>query len=99
MAITLYDLCGADPARRFSPYCWRTRLALAQKGLATETIPWRFTDRDETSDHAPCRAAVLRSCRLTLRSAADLRWVADGSSRLDRGRQCALARRHSQAVR
>jgi glutathione S-transferase len=46
MAITLYDLAGADPARRFSPYCWRTRMALAHKGLAVETVPWRFTDRE-----------------------------------------------------
>ncbi|MBW6401658.1 glutathione S-transferase family protein [Roseomonas sp. HJA6] len=45
MPITLYDLAGADPARRFSPYCWRARLALAQKGLDVETIPWRFTER------------------------------------------------------
>jgi glutathione S-transferase len=46
MTITLYDLAGADPARRFSPYCWRTKLALAHKGLAVETVPWRFTDKD-----------------------------------------------------
>jgi glutathione S-transferase len=39
----LYDLAGADPARRFSPFCWRTRLALAHKGLEVETVPWRFT--------------------------------------------------------
>ncbi len=41
----LYDLAGADPAIRFSPYCWRIRLALAHKGIAVETIPWRFTDK------------------------------------------------------
>jgi len=59
MAITLYDLCGADPARRFSPYCWRTRLALAQKGLATETIPWRFTDRDALARHGAEKVPVI----------------------------------------
>ena len=42
----MYDLAGADPTVRFSPYCWRTRLALAHKGLIVETIPWRFTDND-----------------------------------------------------
>jgi glutathione S-transferase len=42
----LYDLAGADPERRFSPYCWRTKLALAHKGLNdVETIPWRFTEK------------------------------------------------------
>ncbi len=44
MTMTMYDLAGADPALRFSPYCWRTRFALAHKGLPVETIPWRFTD-------------------------------------------------------
>jgi glutathione S-transferase len=42
----LYDLAAADPALRFSPFCWRSKLALAHKGLTVETIPWRFTDKD-----------------------------------------------------
>jgi glutathione S-transferase len=46
MSIVLYDLAGADPDVRFSPYCWRTRFALAHKGLPVETVPWRFSDRD-----------------------------------------------------
>jgi glutathione S-transferase len=46
MAITMYDLCGAEANRRFSPFCWRTRMALAHKGLEVETIPWRFTEKD-----------------------------------------------------
>lgn len=41
----LYDLAGADPNRRFSPFCWRIKLALAHKGLEVETVPWRFTDK------------------------------------------------------
>ena len=44
MAMTLYELAGADPAQRFSPYCWRTRFALAHKGLEVEAAPWRFTE-------------------------------------------------------
>jgi glutathione S-transferase len=46
MTVTLYDLAGAEPARRFSPYCWRIRMALAHKGIVPETVPWRFTDRE-----------------------------------------------------
>jgi glutathione S-transferase len=46
MTVTLYDLAGAEPARRFSPYCWRIRMALAHKGVVPETVPWRFTDRE-----------------------------------------------------
>lgn len=38
----LYELCGADPARVFSPFCWRSRLALAHKGLDFTSMPWRF---------------------------------------------------------
>lgn len=47
MTITLYDLAGAEPNRRFSPFCWRTRMALAHKGLEVETVPWRFTEKDK----------------------------------------------------
>jgi len=43
--IRMYDLAGADPNRRFSPFCWRTKLALAHKQLNVETIPWRYKDR------------------------------------------------------
>jgi glutathione S-transferase len=45
MAVTFYDLAGADPALRFSPFCWRTRMALAHKGLEATSIPWRFTEK------------------------------------------------------
>lgn len=43
MSVIFYDLCGADD-RRFSPYCWRTRMALAHKGLEVDTRPTRFTE-------------------------------------------------------
>ena len=44
MARQLYELAGEDPARRFSPFCWRARMALAHKGLDAEVVPWRFTE-------------------------------------------------------
>jgi glutathione S-transferase len=40
--IELFELAGADEAVRFSPYCWRIRMALAHKGLDAETVPWHF---------------------------------------------------------
>lgn len=43
MTVVLYDLCGAE-GRRFSPYCWRARMALAHKGLDVEVRPTRFTE-------------------------------------------------------
>jgi glutathione S-transferase len=47
MPITMYDLAGSDSDRRFSPFCWRARMAIAHKGLAVETVPWRFTEKDK----------------------------------------------------
>lgn len=38
----LYDLAAAD-GRRFSPFCWRIKMALAHKGLAFETVATPFT--------------------------------------------------------
>lgn len=59
MARILYDLCGSDPARRFSPYCWRTKLALAHKGLEVETRPWRFTETGMIGAHGSEKVPVL----------------------------------------
>lgn len=44
MARKLYELCGSDPDHRFSPFCWRSRMALAHKGIEAEAMPWRFTE-------------------------------------------------------
>jgi glutathione S-transferase len=55
----LYDLAGAQPERRFSPYCWRAKLALAHKGLAFDSIPWRFTDKDLIAFSGQGRVPVL----------------------------------------
>ncbi len=60
MAIIMFDLAGADPALRFSPYCWRIRMALAHKGLDVETIPWRFTEKDVIAFSGQGRVPVIR---------------------------------------
>ncbi|HTI66623.1 MAG TPA: glutathione S-transferase family protein, partial [Caulobacteraceae bacterium] len=57
--LRLYDLAGADPSRRFSPYCWRIRLALAHKGLEVETVPWRFTDKAAIAPSGQGKVPVL----------------------------------------
>jgi glutathione S-transferase len=46
MTLKMWDLAGAEDDRRFSPYCWRVKLALAHKGMQAETVPWRFTEKD-----------------------------------------------------
>ncbi len=45
MTMKLWELAGAEDDRLFSPYCWRTRLALAPKGLQAQTVPWRFPEK------------------------------------------------------
>jgi len=60
MTIRMYDLAGADPAVRFSPYCWRIRMALAHKGLEVETIPWRFCDKEAIAFSGQGLVPVLR---------------------------------------
>ena len=59
MAITLYDLAGAEADRRFSPFCWRTRMALAHKRLAVETVPWRFIEKDKLPSPNQGRVPVI----------------------------------------
>lgn len=55
----LYDLAGAEADRRFSPFCWRTRLALAHKDLPVATIPWRFTEKQKIAPSGQGRVPVL----------------------------------------
>jgi glutathione S-transferase len=59
MAITLYDLAGSEAERRFSPFCWRTKMALAHKGLVAETVPWRFTEKDKLPPPNAGRVPVI----------------------------------------
>jgi len=59
MPLKLYELVGADPSRPFSPFCWRTRMALAHKGLSAETIPWCFTEKSAIASHGSEKVPVL----------------------------------------
>lgn len=59
MARKLYELVGIEDDRRFSPYCWRSRMALAHKGLPTESVPWRFTDTEAIRFSGQGRVPVL----------------------------------------
>lgn len=59
MARKLYELCGVDPKRVFSPFCWRIRMALAHKGLEHETVPWRFTEKQVLSFAGSDKVPVL----------------------------------------
>ena len=57
--LALYELAGADPELRFSPHAWKTRMALAHKGLAARGIPWRFAEREVIAAHGASTVPVL----------------------------------------
>jgi glutathione S-transferase len=59
MALKLFELVGTDETRPFSPFCWRTRMALAHKGLGAESIPWRFTEKPAISPYKSEKVPVL----------------------------------------
>lgn len=59
MALQLFELVGTEDDRPFSPYCWRTRMALAHKGLEATSIPWRFTEKDALARHRSEKVPVL----------------------------------------
>jgi glutathione S-transferase len=54
MTLQLFEL-----VRPFSPYCWRTRMALAHKGLSAESIPWCFTEKAAIAHHGSEKVPVL----------------------------------------
>jgi len=59
MSLKLFELVGTDESRPFSPYCWRTRMALAHKGLEADTIPWRFTEKAAIASYGSEKVPVL----------------------------------------
>lgn len=59
MPRVLYELLG-DADARFSPFCWRTRLALAHKGLELdEIISVGFTDKKKIAFSGQDRVPVF----------------------------------------
>jgi glutathione S-transferase len=59
MPLKLFELVGTDVGRPFSPFCWRTRMALAHKGLSAESIPWCFTEKHAMAPHKSEKVPVL----------------------------------------
>jgi hypothetical protein len=86
MGLQLYDLAGAEPKRRFSPYCWRIKLSLMHMGLAFDTIPRRFTDKDAIAfsgqGRVPVGRALMRHSFVGFDLCTGPRRVADGLGRL-----------------
>jgi glutathione S-transferase len=59
MTLKLFELVGSDADRPFSPFCWRTRMALAHKGLEVGSIPWRFTEKAAIAGYRSEKVPVL----------------------------------------
>ena len=59
MAITFYDLCGKS-GKRFSPFGWRTRMALAHKGLDYTLELVKFTEKDKVAFSGQKLVPVIR---------------------------------------
>jgi glutathione S-transferase len=57
--LKLFDLAARDEKLRFSPYCWRAKMALRHKGLDFVTTPWRFTDKETIGQTGQGRVPVL----------------------------------------
>lgn len=60
MTIQLYDLAGREDHWRFSPFCWRIRMALAHKELPVEALPWRFTETERLAFSGQSKVPVIR---------------------------------------
>lgn len=60
MTIVFYDLIGSDPARPFSPHCWKVALALAHKGLDHRSQLTPYRDIPTVENGASKTLPVLR---------------------------------------
>ncbi len=60
MTRKLYALCGADRTRPFSPHVWKTKLALAHKGLGFDVAPVGFTEIPRLEQGATKIVPLLR---------------------------------------
>ncbi|RWG38124.1 MAG: glutathione S-transferase family protein [Mesorhizobium sp.] len=60
MTILFYDLVGHDAKRPFSPHCWKTKMALAHKGLDATKVPTRFLEVPKVEGGASKTVPVIR---------------------------------------
>ena len=70
--LKLYEVAGEDVAFRPSPYCWRTRMALAHKGLAFEPVPWRAVEKDRIAKSGGGTVPVLVDGNRWIRESWDI---------------------------
>lgn len=57
--IKLYDLAARDERLRFSPFCWRSKMALKHKEMEFDPLPWHFTEKDLIAQTGQGRVPVM----------------------------------------
>ncbi|WP_176797734.1 glutathione S-transferase N-terminal domain-containing protein [Ruegeria halocynthiae] len=55
----LFEVVGANPKAHLSPYCWRSRMALANKQLSFDSEPWHITEKQRIARSGGVTAPVL----------------------------------------
>lgn len=70
--LQMFELAGADAQVRFSPNCWRIRLALIHKGLDCERLDWRFTEKQRIAASGQGKVPVLLDGALVLHESWDI---------------------------
>lgn len=72
MTIVLYDLCAGDTERRFSPACWKVRMALAHKGLPFEARATPYARIREIGDGFSPTVPVIDDGGTLMRESFDI---------------------------
>lgn len=72
MARSLYTLCGANPAQRFSPHCWKIVMALSHKRLDFAERPTPFTEIRSIEDGFSPTVPVLDDGGRLVRDSFDI---------------------------
>lgn len=72
MTRSLYTLCGADPAQRFSPHSWKIVMALSHKGLDFSERPTPFTEIRSIEDGFSPTVPVLDDGGRLVRDSFDI---------------------------
>jgi glutathione S-transferase len=79
----LLELVGADPSVSFSPHCWKTKMALAHKGLDATMVPLHFSDIEKTDLRDARTLPVLFDGNRTVSDSWEIAMYLEG--RYDRG--------------
>lgn len=72
MTRSLYTLCGANPAQRFSPHSWKVVMALSHKGLDFVERPTPFTEIRSIEDGFSPTVPVLDDGGRLVRDSFDI---------------------------